>query len=57
MKKQYSEFTEVQKHWLHEYKSWCKCGRENPELIAYALTQAELYRGFLSKVGINPSDY
>ena len=55
--KPYNNLSDIEKGWIREYNSWCKSARENPELLEYAITQAEQYRKFLADHGLNVSDY
>lgn len=55
--KPYNELSDMEKGWIREYQSWCKCGKNDYTLIALALEMAGQYRGFLASRGLDVSDY
>lgn len=55
--KPYNNLSDIEKGWIREYKSWCKCARENPELLEYAWTQTEHYTRLLAARGLNVHNY
>jgi hypothetical protein len=52
MKKDYNNFSDIEKLWIREYKSWCKCG-----ILSLAIEKANFYRKLLANRNIDPSNY
>jgi len=55
--KTYNNLSDIEKGWIREYESWCKCGRDNHNLISLSLEMTEQYRNFLASHGLNINDY
>lgn len=55
--KSYNDLSDIEKGWIREYQSWCKCGKNDPTLIELALIMAEQYSKFLANHGLRISDY